>query len=236
MDTIEIKGVEIKGLRLDLPSEQQLSTLPLAWDDDANHQICFLDTPGFFAAKRPGAYSSMLKSADLVLSKSPRLSARVARVASACAASGKSLSLRCVNIAFSHKEYVSFFGQPEESKALNIVYRPLLVLSNMLSTLEEHKGSLFLIGGGEVCLARAEANLRATFPSLRIVGRSQGDFYGKEALVLRALQKASPDLILLGSKVKDRELWIPRTMRFTKSAIFFYESSIIETLAGLGKK
>jgi UDP-N-acetyl-D-mannosaminuronic acid transferase (WecB/TagA/CpsF family) len=54
--------------------------------------------------------------------------------------------------------------------------------------------------------------------------------------VLQALQKASPDLVLIGSMVKDGELWIPRTMRSTRSGIFLYESSIIETLAGPGGK
>jgi len=236
MDTIEIKGVDLGGLRLDLPSEQQLAALALAWDDDANHQLCFVDTPGFFAAKRPGEYSSMLRSADLVLSKSAALSARAAKAASDCIASGRSLPLRSVKIAVRRREFLSFFGTPKENQALNTVYRPVAVLSNLLSTLEERSGSVFLIGGRQAYLAKAESNLRATFPALRIVGRSPGDFGGREDQVLRALQKASPDLVLLGSMVRETELWIPRTMRSTKSGIFLQESSIIETLAGIGRK
>ena len=236
MDTIEIKGVDLGGLRLDLPSEQQLAALSLAWDDDANHQVCFVDVPGYLAAKRSGEYASMLRSAGLVLSKSAALSTRAAKAASGLIATGKSLPLRSVSIAVRRREFLSFFGAPEETQRLNTVYKPLSVLSIILSALEERGGSAFLIGGRQECLARAEANLRATFPALRIVGRSPGDFRGREALVLQALQKASPNLVLLGSLVKGKELWIPRMMDPTRSGIFLYESSIIETLAGLGRK
>lgn len=236
MDTIEIRGVEIGGLRLDLPSEQQLSALAQAWDDDANHQLCFLDTGAFLLARCPGEYSSMIRSADLVLSKSGGLSARVAKEASGILASGKSLPVRKVTIGIRRREYLGYFGPPEESKEVTIRYKPVSVLSIILSALEERRGSVFLIGGTETCLAKAEGNLRATFPALRIVGRSGGSFVGKESLVLQALQKASPDLVLIGSMVKDGELWIPRTMRSTRSGIFLYESSIIETLAGPGGK
>ncbi len=236
MDTIEIRGVEIGGLRLDMPSEQQLSALAQAWDDDTNHQLCFLDTGAFLLARRSGEYSSMIRSADLVLSKSGGLSARVAKEASGILASGKSLPVRKVTIGIRRREYLGYFGPPEESKEVTIRYKPVSVLSTILSVLEERRGSVFLIGGTETCLAKAEGNLRATFPALRIVGRSGGNFVGKESLVLQALQKASPDLVLIGSMVKDGELWIPRTMRSTRSGIFLYESSIIETLAGPGGK
>jgi N-acetylglucosaminyldiphosphoundecaprenol N-acetyl-beta-D-mannosaminyltransferase len=236
MDSIEIEGVELKGLRLDLPSEQQIAALALAWDDGGNHQLCFLDTPGFMAARRSSTYSAMIRSADLVLSKSAGLSARAAKAASDILAAGRSLPIRSVHIGARHREYVSFFGTPEQNKELTIRYKPLSVLSSILTVLEERRGSVFLIGGKEDCLARAEANLKATFPALRIVGRSRGDYYGKEAPVLQALQKASPNFILIGSLVKSRELWIPQAMRSTRSGVFLYESSIIETLAGIGRK
>lgn len=236
METLEINGVGIGDLRFDIPSEQQLSALAQAWDDDANHQLCFLDTGALLLARHPGDYSSMIRSADLVLSKSVSLSARIAKEASAALASGGSLPLRRASIGIRRREYLSYFGTPEESDELNVRYKPVSVLSTMLSALEERRGSIFLIGGSEACLAKAEANLRATFPALRIVGRSRGNFAGKESLVLQALQKASPDLVLIGSLVRDGELWIPRTMRSTKSGIYLYETSIIETLAGSGRK
>ncbi len=236
METLEINGVGIGDLRFDIPSEQQLSALAQAWDDDANHQICFLDTGASLLARRPGEYSSMIRSADLVLSKSVGLSARIAKEAAKILASGNSLPVRRSAIGIRRREYLNYFGPPEQSKELNVRYKPVSVLSTMLSVLEERRGSIFLIGGSDACLAKAEANLRATFPALRIVGRSRGNFADKDSLVLQALQKASPDLVLIGSMVKDGELWIPRTMRSMKSGIYLYESSIIETLADSGRK
>ncbi len=236
MDTIELKGVELAGLRLDLPSRQQISALAYAWDDDANHQLCFLSIAGFQAARGSGEYASMVRSADLVLSKSRTLSTKAAEIVKARTASGEGLSLRKVKIGQRRKDFLSFFGPPEELEDFAAAYKPLAVLSVLLSSLEERKGSLFILGGKKASLARAEINVKATFPSLRIVGRSTGDCEGSEALVLKALQKASPDLILVGSMLRGGELWIPRNMRFTNSGIYFYEARIIETLAGIHRK
>lgn len=236
MDTIELKGVELAGLRLDLPSRQQISDLAYAWDDDSNHQICFLSQAGFQIARGSSEYASMVKSADLVLSKSRALSLRAAKAAHAMRASGKSLPLRRVEIGQRRREFLSYFGPHVEFDELFMMYRPLAVLSALLSSLEERRGSLFLLGGNKASLTRAEINIKATFPSLRLVGRSTGDCEGQESLLLKALQKASPDLIILGSMLPGGELWIPRNMRFTNSGIYFYDARIIEVLAGIHRK
>ena len=82
-------------------------------------------------------------------------------------------------------------------------------------------------------LQKAEMNVRSTFPELRVVGRAAGDYSGEDEMsIMRALQKSAPDMIVVGSQVKDAELWIPRHMRYTRSGIFFYEAPIIEVLAG----
>lgn len=90
-----------------------------------------------------------------------------------------------------------------------------------------------MVGGLPPSLQTAERNLKSTFPGLRVVGRSRGDYRpSEEEGVMSAIQKAAPDLVVVGSQVRGGELWIPRHMRFTRSGIFFYERSIIEVLAG----
>jgi len=37
MDTLEIAGVAVDGVRLDFPSEKEIAALASAWDDDRNH-------------------------------------------------------------------------------------------------------------------------------------------------------------------------------------------------------
>ncbi len=98
--------------------------------------------------------------------------------------------------------------------------------------MEQRRGSAFLIGGNFPVLQKAEMNLRSTFPEIRVVGRATGDYGGEdEMVIMRALQKAVPDMIIVGSMVKDTELWVARHMRYTRSGIFFYERSIMEILA-----
>ncbi len=234
MDSIEIGGVVLGGLRLDIPSEKQLAALVSAWDDDANHQVSFLRLPEFRAARGSSEYASMIASADLALSASPALSKRAAEAAVKGADDGGGIKKRSVPIGARRKEFLSYFGAPEENEESFQVYQPLKTLSLLLSVLEQRRGSVFLVGGSARTLQKAEMNVRATFPELRIVGRVPGDYpENDEASIMRALQKSTPDIVIVGSMVRGGELWIPRHMRYTRSGIFLYEASIMEILAGI---
>jgi len=239
MDHIEIATRVLAGLRLDLPTERQIGALAMAWDDGKNHQVAFLRPQDLRAAGSRGEYGSMLASADLVLSSSPALVSQAAE-------SGKAGVPRSIPIPPHRQAYAALFepfdapdspadSQEDSPGGPEAVYLPLHILSLILSALETRSGTIFLVGGAATRLQSAEANLRSTFPGLRIVGRSRGDYAPREEEgVMKAIQKASPDLILVGSLVEGGELWVPRHMRFTKSGIYFYEASIIELLAGRG--
>ncbi|HEY9054425.1 MAG TPA: WecB/TagA/CpsF family glycosyltransferase [Rectinemataceae bacterium] len=230
MDHIEIETRVLGGLRLDFPAERHIGALAMAWDDGKNHQVAFVGPQDLRAALARGEYGSMLASADLVLTSSPSLARQAAETGSAG-------QVRRIPVPRHREAYAALFegsGEDEEaSGGLVSAYRPLHVLSLILSALETRSGTLFLVGGSVSCLQAAEGNLKSTFPGIRIVGRSRGDYpsQGEEG-VMKAIQKASPDLVLVGSLVEGGELWIPRHMRFTKSGIFLYEGSIIEVLAG----
>lgn len=227
MDSIEIAGAPTGGLRLDFPSEKQIAALASAWDDDANHQVTFLRQPEFKAAQRPGEYASMIASADLVLPAAESVARLAARTG------GSDMLKRSIPIGLRRLEYLSYFGPPDDDPNPIQTYSPLKVLALFLSALEQRRGSVFLVGGLLQALQRAELHLRSTFPELRVVGRSTGDYGDSdEPALMRALQKAAPDMVVVGSLVKDGELWIPRHMRYTKSGIFLYDAGIMELLAG----
>ncbi len=227
MDSIEIASVMAGGLRLDFPSEKHVAALASAWDDDANHQVTFLRQPESRAAQRPCEYASMIASADLVLPAAES----VARLAAKTGESG--MLKRSISVGPRRREFLSYFGPPADDPHPVKEYSPLKILALMLSALEQRRGSIFLVGGVLQALQRAELHLRSTFPELRVVGRSTGDYAeADEPAIMRALQKAAPDMVVVGSLVKDGELWIPRHMRYTKSGIFFYDAGIIELLAG----
>jgi len=233
MDTLEIAGVAVDSVRLDFPSEKEIAALASAWDDDRNHQICFLRLPGFNAARTTSEYSSMIASADLVLPVSRTLSSLAAQRSGSDRNGRSCVVKRNIPIGPRRREYLSFFGRPEPDEKPFHPYLPLKTLALCLSALEQRRGSLFLVGGSMATLQKAEMNVRSTFPELRVVGRAAGDYSGEDEMsIMRALQKSAPDMIVVGSLVKDAELWIPRHMRYTRSGIYFYEAPIIEVLAG----
>lgn len=231
METLAIKSLLLEEIRLDFPTERQLGALVSIWDDGKNHQIAFLDGAGHRRARKVNEYASMIASADLVLPVSVELVKRAAALQPSDGA-GSSSPNRVFSIPRQHIEYVDYHFLAQDEPATIAPYNALKVLNNLLSALEMKNGTVFLLGGENQTLQKAEMNLRATFPGLRIVGRAPGNYSGaNEAAVILAMQKSTPSIIIAGSHLENGELWIPRHMCFVKSGIFFYHQSIMETLA-----
>jgi UDP-N-acetyl-D-mannosaminuronic acid transferase (WecB/TagA/CpsF family) len=217
------------GIRLDFPGERQLSALITAWDDGSNHQICFVRTRDYRLAQSEGEYSSMICSADLVLPADQPLVDFMA---------GQKDSRKGIHRFFvpvHQQEYMAVYENLGDPIDAPVQFQPLKVLSILLSSLEQREGSVFLLGGHSSTIQRAEANIRSTFPKLHVVGRVPGDYSAlDEPKVISALQKSTPDMLVLGSLLEGGELWSVRHMRYIKSGIFFYEHPIMEILAGRG--
>jgi hypothetical protein len=198
----------------------------MAWDDGTNHQIAFVQKGKLGFA---GEYRSMLASADLVLPET-------VQTADLAAIPGKATTFRReIEVPRHRKAYVDLYLPFETAGELELIapFRPLRVLSTILSALELRGGSAFILGGQPAALQAAEAHLKSTFPGLRVVGRSRGDYRpAEEEAVMSAIQKSVPDLIIVGSSVRGEELWVPRHMRYTRSGLYFYTPSIVEVLAG----
>ncbi len=225
MDSIEITSAVVDKVRLDFPTERQIVALASAWDDDVNHQVCFLRSADFRAAGSPGEYASMIASADLALPASITLLKH--------AAARQARYTRIFTAGERRREYLSSLDALEEGTIPDAAYGPLKTLAMFLSALEQRRGSVFLVGGSLPVLQKAELHLRSTFPELRVVGRAAGGYKEDDEMdIMKALQKSSPDMIVVGSSVKDGELWIPRHMAYTKSGIFLYNAEIMEILAG----
>jgi N-acetylglucosaminyldiphosphoundecaprenol N-acetyl-beta-D-mannosaminyltransferase len=90
-------------------------------------------------------------------------------------------------------------------------YMPFDFIISILTILEKREFSTFLLGGKKKILNIAEKNIRQTFPRLRIVGRCHGNFKRhEEAIIIKAIKKASPSLLLVGKGVSGKEKWIAR--------------------------
>ena len=245
METIELTSALFgKGLRLDFPTERQLAALAMAWDDGVNHQVSFLRKEKLGKATTVGEYASMLASADLVLPVEAAVvevvaavpvSAELATVGSAVISGNSGTFKHIVPVPLHRRVYADLYTPLEKGEVHDLyrTFQPLKTLSLLLLALELRGGSLFILGGKQPSLQSAESHLKSTFPGLKIVGRSCGDYRGSEEEdVMSAIQKAAPDMILVGSLVRGNELWIPRHMHYIRSGIFFYDTFIIEVLAG----
>ena len=116
-------------------------------------------------------------------------------------------------------------------------YMPFNFIISLLSIIEKKEGSLYLLGGGSRVLRKAERNLRSTFPNLKIVGRSdRKTCKQEESAVIEAIRKASPDLLLAGSGIREGEMWITRNTSQLNSGFRLWCSDLFDVLAEKRKR
>jgi len=90
-------------------------------------------------------------------------------------------------------------------------YYPFSVIIRLLNLMEEQGGGVYVLGDRPPYTQIVEKNIKQTFPALRIVGRYMGGFSKKmQESILTAISKASPNLLLCGSGLKGKDLWIHR--------------------------
>lgn len=102
-------------------------------------------------------------------------------------------------------------------------YNPFSAVISILSAMENHYKSLFLLGGRRKSLQKAESNVRSTFPNLQIVGRYVG-YYPKEVEedIVQAIYKSSPSLVIVSDGIKEKNLWAYNRRNNFSSSIFLY--------------
>lgn len=111
-------------------------------------------------------------------------------------------------------------------------YMPFDFVINLLSILEKREFSLYLLGGRMRVLKKAEKNLRQTFPRLRIVGRFVGNFkHQEETVILEAVRKSTPSLLLAGKGLKGGERWLARNSAHLNNGLRLWCSDLFEVFA-----
>jgi UDP-N-acetyl-D-mannosaminuronic acid transferase (WecB/TagA/CpsF family) len=233
MESLNIPSASLDDVRLDFPSRSVLSSLPYLWDDERNHQICFISTSQWQRAKKRDEYGSMIASADLVLPRDRSLAER------ACAHGDQ--AVHSWPVPFLHQILLDALYESMEMEDGNTAflekgpgfYKPQKVLTLLLSAIERKNGSVFLLGGSPVTLVKAGKNIRATYSGITIVGSMHGMYLPQEETALiQAIQKGNPSLILAGDPIPSGERWISRHMSTTRSGIFFYYGPILSWFAG----
>jgi N-acetylglucosaminyldiphosphoundecaprenol N-acetyl-beta-D-mannosaminyltransferase len=111
-------------------------------------------------------------------------------------------------------------------------YMPFDFVIKLLTILEKYEYSSYLFGGKKRILIKIEKNLRETFPGLRIVGRFPGGFRPHdEPVIIEAIRKASPSLLLVGKGVRGGECWISRNSRRLGKGLRLWCSDLFEVFA-----
>ena len=108
-------------------------------------------------------------------------------------------------------------------KDIPVRYNPFEATIQILSALDSHYKTLYLLGANKKTLSRAEHNLHDTFQSLRIIGRYVG-YYPKsvEGDIVSAIHKAEPSLVLVSDGIKEKNCWAYRRRDKFSSSIFLY--------------
>lgn len=113
-------------------------------------------------------------------------------------------------------------------KDVPVRYNQFTAVISILSVLENHYKSLYLLGGRKKSLMAAERNVRSTFPGLQVVGRYVG-YYPKavENDIVQAIFKASPSLALVSDGIREKDCWsYTRRNRFSSSIFLYYRDGI----------
>lgn len=108
-------------------------------------------------------------------------------------------------------------------KPIPVRYNPFTAVIQILSIIENHYKSLYLLGSHNKTLFKAEKNLHDTFPNIKIVGRCVG-YYPKnmEDNIVEAIFKAQPTLVLISDGIKEKNCWAYRRRNRFSSSIFIY--------------
>lgn len=102
-------------------------------------------------------------------------------------------------------------------------WNPFETLINIMTLLENHYKSVYLLGGHKRTLLAAERNVRMTFKSLQIVGRYVGYYpKGEDSAVMEAVRKSSPSLVIMSDGLKDKFCWFHNRRSSFSTSMFLY--------------
>ncbi|MCR4743075.1 MAG: WecB/TagA/CpsF family glycosyltransferase [Treponema sp.] len=108
-------------------------------------------------------------------------------------------------------------------KDIPVRYNPFTAAIQILSIMDSHYKSIYLLGSSKKTLQQAEVNLRDTFPQLKIIGRFVG-YYSKnaESSLVEAIFKSQPDLVLISDGIPEKNCWAYHRRNSFSSSIFLY--------------
>ena len=116
-------------------------------------------------------------------------------------------------------------------------YEPFSLIISVMAVLEKRFKTVYVFGGKEKSLQRAEKHIRLTFPSLRLIGRVPGYYKrGMEENIKTAMSKAKASLVVVGDGIPGKQAWVYRNRKQLPASIFIWDSTIIDIFAERKKR
>lgn len=113
---------------------------------------------------------------------------------------------------------------------------PFSLVVRILGLLEQRGLSVYFLGGNNKELMKIFTNTKASFPSLKIVGRYVGTFSKEEEeSVLTGVKKASPAFFFVGNKVKQGDLWLKESIKKISPCLALWSPLAFEVMSGKKK-
>ena len=104
---------------------------------------------------------------------------------------------------------------------------------DVLETLQNRGWSVFFLGSPPAILEKAVAKVRTVYPTLRIAGYHSGYFSEKEdQAIVDDINRAAPDLLLVGMGMPKQERWILDHRRMLQVPLITNAGSCFDSIAG----
>jgi len=97
------------------------------------------------------------------------------------------------------------------------------------------KWSFYLLGGEEDITRRAVEKIKKRFPDLVIAGYHHG-FFTKDSVVVEKINRAKPDIVLVGMGPPKQEKWIEENKDKINARIFWGVGALFDVLSGKRKR
>lgn len=118
-------------------------------------------------------------------------------------------------------------------KKAPVRHNPFDSIIFILTGLENRYKSIYIFGGKGKALRTAENNIRKTYRNLSIVGRCPGHYKKQdEGLIIQAIRKAAPSLILASDGVRKRDAWHYLNADSLAPGVFLYYEDAIGIMSG----
>ncbi len=115
---------------------------------------------------------------------------------------------------------------------------PLLsFMMDLIRVAEIKEYTIFMVGSRPEITQLAYANIRKSFPKIRIVGHHSGFFSeAREKDIVAAMRKSEADIVFVGLGYPDEDRWIQKIKGEFKNTVFISVGGNIDIISGTVKK